>query len=111
MDDYVQIIEIVALTTSGERKHVVRPHEGDQIENEEDGGFTIHYGEREVLVAGEKRKLPGRKVTLYRDKLVEVTRELRYEPRVRPSVAAMRDREKAEVERLAEKLGADTVKA
>jgi len=104
-DAYVQVLDVVVQTAAGERKHTVRPHEGDQLVNEDDGGFPIHYGEREVFVGGKARKLPGPKITLYGDKLIEVSRELRYEPRVRPSAQYLRDREVAEAERLARQLG------
>ena len=99
------VLDVFAVTTAGERRHTVRPHEGDELVDEEDGGFTIHYGEHEVSVGGEKRKLPGRKVTLIRAHLIEVTRELRFEPRIRPSAAMLRDRDAAEAERIAKKLG------
>lgn len=111
MEDFVQVLDIEVLTDVATLRHTVRPHEGDELFNEPDGGFTINYGEREVLVAGQKRKLPGKKVTISGGKIVEVARELRFEARIRPSVAALRNREKAEVERLANQLGvADAIK-
>lgn len=110
-DAFVQVLDIVVLTIAGERTHTVRPHEGDELFNEPDGGFTINYGEKEMTVGGTLRKLPGRKVTLTGDKLVEISRELRYEPRVRPSVRALASRNSAEVERVANQLGvSDAIK-
>lgn len=111
-DEFVEVLDIEVVTATVALRHTVRAHEGDVLEEFEDGGFRIRHGEKEVkLPSGEKRKVPGLDVKIYGDKIVQMSRETRCEPRVRPSVAALKNREKAEVERLANKLGvADALK-
>lgn len=90
MDDFVEVLDIVVITTvpGVVLRHTVRAHEGDKLESKPEF-FRIYYGDKEVLVGGEKRKVAGRSVTIPQSHTVEITESHRFEPRLRPTVASL----------------------
>jgi hypothetical protein len=86
--------------------YTVRPADGDVL-TEAPGVIGIQYAARDVVVGGEKKRLAGKKVTLQTAHFVGVEREVRYEPRERPSMKLIADRDKAQVEALKKKLGVE----
>lgn len=59
------------------------------------GGIRIQYGPREVLVNNEKRTVRGNQITIQGSRVVEMTSSVRFEPKVRPSVARLTEKNKA----------------
>lgn len=110
MTEHVEVIDLTLITTTPGvvLQHTIRPHEGDQIV-EEAGAFRLLYGSREVVVEGETRMVPGRRVMIQSSHIVEMTTTMRLEPKVRPSVQALANRAKADLEALKQKHGVATV--
>lgn len=100
MDEFVEVIDITITTTVPglTLQHTVRAHEGDVLESQPGQPLLIRYGAKHVLIGGEKRKLAGKTVSILTPSVVEVTTSTRFEPRVRPSIAALVNKEKAEID-------------
>lgn len=77
-------------------RYTVREHLGDGL-NEAPGALTIQFGPRD-LPGG--RRLTGKKVTIASSQLVGLERDVRLEPRVRPSAAMLLNPEKAHLDAL-----------
>lgn len=108
MDDFVEVIDVRVVTTvpGVTLQHTIRPHEGETIAETPNGDLCVKYAEREVRVGGDLRKTPGVVATIAGAHIVELTKTTRWEPRVRPSVAHLLNRD---VHELAAKLaGAGT---
>jgi len=86
-------------------QHTIRTHEGDALVEDGSGAFRIQFGPREVYAGNEKRTLPGKRVTIHGDHIIEMVSIVRLEPKVRPSAKAFLNREHAELVALKQKLG------
>jgi hypothetical protein len=96
---------MVTTTPGVTLQYTIRAHEGDALVEDGSGAFRIQFGPREVYVGNEKRVLPGKRVTLNSDHIVEMTSTKRFEPKVRPSAKALQNREAAELVALKQKHG------
>lgn len=110
MDEWIEVIDVTVFVDvpgkDGEPasfRYTIRP--GDVVlENP----FTIQFADKEVKVGGELRRIPGKKVTLALPHVVNIEREVRLEPKVRPSAASLVNRERAEIDVLKQKHGVAT---
>lgn len=102
MDELVEVLDLMLITTTPGLTlgYTIRAHEGDALVEDGSGAFRIQFGPREVFAGNEKRKLPGKRVTVQGAHIVEMTTVTRLEPKVRPSAAALANREKAALDAL-----------
>lgn len=105
-DEFVEVIDLTFTTTipGVVLQHTIRPHEGDAfLQDETDSGIRLVFGPKDVTVGNERRKLPGRRVTIQGQHIAQMETQTRIERRVRPSAALLLNRDAAEIsERLAE---------
>lgn len=106
--DFVLVLDIVADTMDGKtRAHTIRAHEKDTLGENEAGDIRLSFGPRKDH---DGRDLPGKTVTIPSTHIVEMTQTWRWEKRVRLTPADVVDRQRAEVQALARKLGVDKPK-
>lgn len=96
-------LTLVTTTPGLTLQYTIRAHEGDALIEDGSGALRIQFGPREVFAANEKRKLPGKRVTVQGARIVEMTSIVRLEPKVRPSAKALQNRELADLEALRQK--------
>jgi hypothetical protein len=104
-ESFVEVLDLTVLTETRTLQHTIRFHEGDTLSDGHDDWLILHFGPKDVIVAGQKRSVPGRRVSIPVGHIVEISRDWRIEPRTRTSVAALINPEQAEIKALAEKLG------
>ena len=99
-DEFVEVVDLTFVTTTPglTLNHTLRFHEGDAMSDLEGGGIRLHFGPKDVTVGNARRKLPGRRVTIQGQHIVEMTNQTRIEKRIRPSAQALLNREKAEID-------------
>lgn len=101
-------LTLVTTTPGLTLNYIIRAHEGDALVEDGSGAFRIQFGPREVFVGNEKRKIPGRRVTVQGVHIVEMVTTTRLEPKVRPSAAALANKEKAALDVLKQQHGVAT---
>ena len=81
--------------------YTVREHVGDVV-TEAPGALSIQFAPRDLP---NGKRVAGKKVTIASGQLVGMERDVRLEPRVRPSAASIINPAKASVEELKKKHG------
>ena len=106
-DDLVEVLDLTIVTTTPglTLHHTIRKHEGDALVEDGTGAFRIQFGPRKTSTGNEERTLPGKRVTIHGSHVVEMTSQVRLEPRERPTAKSLLDRQKAEIDELAKKHG------
>lgn len=107
MEETIEVLDLTLITTTPglTLHHTIRAHEGDALVEDGSGALRIQFGPRKITAGNEERILPGKKVTIQADRIVEMTSQIRMELRERPTAKALLDREKAELEDLKKKHG------